>query len=827
MFEHFTDRAIKAIMLAQEEARRLGHNLVGTEQILLGLIEEGTGVAAIVLSDLGITLENARVEVEKIIGRGSRPLPAELPFTPKVKLIFEQSFKEARQLGHNYIGTEHLLLAITQGKESVAARVLENLNVDLPTVRNAVIRALGEVAATPTAFKQGSSFMGSAEGKKATLEEFGTNLTKLAAEGKLDPVVGRAKEIERVIQILGRRTKNNPVLLGEPGVGKTALAEGLAQRIVDKNIPDLLEDKQVITLDMGLLVAGTRYRGDFEERLKQVMEEVRQSGNIILMIDEIHTLVGAGSIEGGMDAANILKPALARGEMQCLGATTLDEYRKHIERDAALERRFQPVMVGEPSVEDTIEILHGLRDTYEQYHKVTISDDALEAAAKLSDRYIQDRFLPDKAIDLIDEAGSRVHLRNSGPSPEAKSLKRELRQITKEKEEAVADQDFDKAGELRDRELELETKLKTLTANKQEQNDALTLVVDEEDIAHIVASWTGVPVTKLTESESELLIHLEDTLHQRLIGQDEAVSAVSRAIRRARVGLKNPNRPIASFIFSGPTGVGKTELAKSLASYFFGSEEAMIRLDMSEFMERHTVSKLIGSPPGYVGHDEGGQLTEAVRRKPYTVVLFDEIEKAHPDVFNLLLQLLDDGRLTDAQGRTVDFKNTLLIMTSNIGSKVIEKGGSGLGFEYSDNEAESRYNRIRDKVNEDLKQYFRPEFLNRLDEIIVFRQLTRNEVKQIADIMLREISMRLMEKGITLKVTERFKDHLVKEGYDPSYGARPLRRAIMHLLEDSLAEAMLSGQVNDGDTTVIDVDDDGQVKVLQGKQQELLLQAVG
>ncbi len=827
MFEHFTDRAIKAIMLAQEEARRLGHNLVGTEQILLGLIEEGTGVAAIVLSDLGITLENARVEVEKIIGRGSRPLPAELPFTPKVKLIFEQSFKEARQLGHNYIGTEHLLLAITQGKESVAARVLENLNVDLPTVRNAVIRALGEVAATPTAFKQGSSFMGSAEGKKATLEEFGTNLTKLAAEGKLDPVVGRAKEIERVIQILGRRTKNNPVLLGEPGVGKTALAEGLAQRIVDKNIPDLLEDKQVITLDMGLLVAGTRYRGDFEERLKQVMEEVRQSGNIILVIDEIHTLVGAGSIEGGMDAANILKPALARGEMQCLGATTLDEYRKHIERDAALERRFQPVMVGEPSVEDTIEILHGLRDTYEQYHKVTISDDALEAAAKLSDRYIQDRFLPDKAIDLIDEAGSRVHLRNSGPSPEAKSLKRELRQVTKEKEEAVADQDFDKAGELRDRELELESKLKALTANKQEQNDAIIPIVDEEDIAQIVASWTGVPVTKLTESESELLIHLEDTLHQRLIGQDEAVSAVSRAIRRARVGLKNPNRPIASFIFSGPTGVGKTELAKSLASYFFGSEEAMIRLDMSEFMERHTVSKLIGSPPGYVGHDEGGQLTEAVRRKPYTVVLFDEIEKAHPDVFNLLLQLLDDGRLTDAQGRTVDFKNTLLIMTSNIGSKVIEKGGSGLGFEYSDNEAESRYNRIRDKVNEDLKQYFRPEFLNRLDEIIVFRQLTRNEVKQIADIMLREISMRLMEKGITLKVTERFKDHLVKEGYDPSYGARPLRRAIMHLLEDSLAEAMLSGQVNDGDTTVVDVDDDGQVKVLQGKQQELLLQAVG
>jgi ATP-dependent Clp protease ATP-binding subunit ClpC len=691
MFEHFTDRAVKAIMLAQEEARRLGHNLVGTEQILLGLIGEATGVAAIVLVDMGITLETARIEVEKIIGRGSRLVPTELPFTPKAKRIFEQSFKEARQLGHNYIGTEHLLLAITQDKEGVAAKVMENLDVDLSDVRTAVMRALGEVAAAATAVKQGSPFIMGEQGKKATLEEFGTNLTRLAAEGKLDPVVGREKEIERVVQILGRRSKNNPILLGEPGVGKTAIAEGLAQRIVNKNIPDILEDKQVISLDMGSLVAGTRYRGDFEERIKQVMDEVRQSGNIILFIDEIHTVVGAGAISGGLDAANILKPALARGEMQCLGATTLDEYRQHIERDAALERRFQPVTVGEPSIEEAIQILYGLRDAYEQYHKVKISDSALDAAAKLSDRYISDRYLPDKAIDLIDEAGSRVHLRNSQVSPEAKTLKRELRQVTNDKNEAVKAQDFDKAGQLRDRELEIEAQLKALTANTEEHSSSITPIVDEEDIAQIVASWTGVPVNKLTETESELLLHLEDTLHQRVIGQDEAVTAVGRAIRRARVGLKNPKRPIASFIFSGPTGVGKTELAKALASYFFGSEESMIRLDMSEFMESHTVSKLIGSPPGYVGYDEGGQLTEAVRRKPYTVVLFDEIEKAHPDVFNLLLQLLDDGHLTDAQGRTVDFKNTLIIMTSNIGSKVIEKGGGGIGFEVSDNREDARY----------------------------------------------------------------------------------------------------------------------------------------
>ncbi len=824
MFEHFTERAIKSVMLAQEEARRLGHNLVGTEQILLGLIGEGTGVAAIVLDDLGITLDKARIEVENVIGRQNRLVPAELPFTPKAKRIFEQSYKEAHQLGHNYIGTEHLLLAITQDKEGVAAKVMENLGVDAGNVRTAVMRSLGEVAAAATTVKQGSTFMTGEQGKKATLDEFGTDLTRLAAEGKLDPVVGRAKEIERVVQILGRRSKNNPILLGEPGVGKTAIAEGLAQRIVNKNVPDTLADKQVISLDMGSLLAGTRYRGDFEERLKQIMEEVRTSGNVILFIDEIHTVIGAGAVSGGMDAANLLKPALARGQMQCLGATTLNEFRQHIERDAALERRFQPVMVGEPTVADTIEILHGLRDAYEQYHKVKISGEALVAAAKLSDRYISDRYLPDKAIDLIDEAGSRVHLANSQASPVSKELKQELRQVTKDKNEAVKAQDFDQAGQFRDRELEIEAQLQALIANKDEPNNSLTPIVDEEDIAQIVASWTGVPVNKLTESESELLLHLEDTLHQRLIGQDEAVTAVSKAIRRARVGLKNPNRPIASFIFSGPTGVGKTELAKALAAYFFGSEEAMIRLDMSEFMESHTVSKLIGSPPGYVGYDEGGQLTEAVRRKPYSVLLFDEVEKAHPDVFNTLLQLLDDGRLTDAQGRTVDFKNTLIIMTSNIGSKVIEKGGGGIGFEVSDNVADSRYDRIRGKVNDDLKQYFRPEFLNRLDEIIVFRQLTKDEVKLIAEIMLREVSVRLLEQGITLEVTERFKDRLVQDGYDPSYGARPLRRVIMRLLEDSLAEAMLSGQVGDGDKAIVDVDDNGQVKVLP---QKLTLQSVG
>ena len=826
MFERFTEKAIKVIMLAQEEARRLGHNFVGTEQILLGLIGEGTGVAAKVLKSMGVNLKDARIEVEKIIGRGSGFVAVEIPFTPRAKRVLELSLEEARQLGHNYIGTEHLLLGLIREGEGVAARVLENLGVDLAKVRTQVIRMLGETAEV-TAGGGGSGAKGST--KTPTLDEFGNNLTQLATESKLDPVVGRHNEIDRVIQILGRRTKNNPVLIGEPGVGKTAIAEGLAQRIQQGDIPDILEDKRVLTLDIGLLVAGTKYRGEFEERLKKIMEEIKSAGNVILVIDEVHTLIGAGAAEGAIDAANILKPALARGELQCIGATTLDEYRKHIERDAALERRFQPVNVGEPSIDDTIEILRGLRERYEQHHRLKITDEALVAAATLGDRYISDRFLPDKAIDLIDEAGSRVRLMNSKLPPEAKEVDKELRTVQKDKEDAVRDQDFAKAGELREKEVELREKIRALMQTSRSSSEEAssdesavttpavvdtTPMVSEEDIAHIVASWTGVPVQKLTESESVKLLNMEETLHQRLIGQDEAVKAVSKAIRRARVGLKNPNRPIASFIFSGPTGVGKTELTKALATYFFGSEEAMIRLDMSEFMERHTVSKLIGSPPGYVGFNEGGQLTEAVRRRPYTVVLFDEIEKAHPDVFNLLLQLLEDGRLTDSKGRTVDFKNTLVIMTSNIGSKVIEKGGGGLGFEFSGESAEdSQYTRIRSLVNEELKQYFRPEFLNRLDEIIVFRQLNREEVKEIAEIMLKEVFGRMGEKGITLTVSDAFKERLVEEGYNPAYGARPLRRAVMRLLEDSLAEEVLTGRIKDGDHAEVDVDENKKVVV--------------
>jgi ATP-dependent Clp protease ATP-binding subunit ClpC len=810
MFERFTEQSIKVIMLAQEEARRLGHNFVGTEQILLGLIGEGTGIAAKVLQEYGVSLKDTRNEVEKIIGRGSGFTPTEIPFTPRVKRLLEISLEEARKLDHNYIGTEHLLLGLLQDSEGVAAKVLDNLGVDRSKVRTQIIRSLGEVATV----SPGGATPG---GKQAvTLEEFGTDLTRLATEGKLDPTVGRAREIERMIQILGRRTKNNPVLIGEPGVGKTALAEGLAQRIVNKDVPDNLENKQVISLNISSLIAGTRFRGEFEERLKKIIEEVRSNGNIILVIDEIHTLVGAGAVEGSMDAANMLKPALARGELQCIGATTLDEYRKHIERDAALERRFQPVKVGEPTVEETIEILYGLRSAYEQHHKLIISDEALAAAAQLSDRYISDRFLPDKAIDLIDEAGSRVRVQHSMISPAVKELRREISKVTQQKEEAVRKQDFEQASELRDRELEIKAEIEETTTEKQQEKTKSTPIVTEEDIAHIVASWTGVPVSKLTESESEKLLHIEDTLHQRLIGQEDAVKAVSRALRRARVGLKNPNRPIASFIFSGPTGVGKTELTKALAAYFFGSESAMIRVDMSEYMERHTVSKLIGSPPGFVGYDEGGQLTEAVRRRPYTVILFDEIEKAHPDVFNILLQVLEDGRLTDAKGRVVDFKNTLIIMTSNIGSKVIEKGGGGLGFEFAEDKEEAQYNRIRNLVNEELKQYFRPEFLNRLDEIIVFRQLNKDEVKEIAEIMLREVFGRLGERNMTLAVSDRFKERLVKEGFDPSYGARPLRRAIMRLLEDVLAEALLAAKIQDGDNVYVDLDENGEVTVAPG-----------
>jgi ATP-dependent Clp protease ATP-binding subunit ClpC len=820
MFERFTEKAIKVIMLAQEEARRLGHNFVGTEQILLGLIGEGTGIAAQVLKSMNVNLKDARIEVEKIIGRGSGFVAVEIPFTPRAKRVLELSLEEARQLGHNYIGTEHLLMGLVREGEGVAARVLENLAVDISSIRAEVIQMLGDNA---EANANGNNNI-QTRSKTPTLEEFGSNLTDLAIEGILDPVVGRQKEIERVIQILGRRTKNNPVLIGEPGVGKTAIAEGLAQRIANRDIPSILEDKLVITLDVGLLVAGTKYRGEFEERLKRIMDEIKSADNVILVIDEVHTLIGAGAAEGAIDAANLLKPALARGDLQCIGATTLEEYRKHIEKDAALERRFQPVMVGEPSVEETIEILFGLRDRYEKHHQLKMSDGALAAAAKYAHQYISDRFLPDKAIDLIDEAGSRVRLLNSQLPPAARELDKELRTVLKSKDEAIRAQKYEKAEQYRTREMEIKAQIAAIAQSKKNEPD-LNIedpVVTEEDIAEIVAFWTGIPVTKLTKSESEKLLHMEETLHGRIVGQDEAVVAVSRAIRRARVGLKNPGRPIASFIFSGPTGVGKTELTKALASYFFGAEEAMVRLDMSEYMERHTVSKLIGSPPGYVGYSEGGYLTEAVRKRPYTVILFDEIEKAHPDIFNLLLQILEDGRLTDAKGRTIDFKNTLLIMTSNIGSKVIEKGGGSLGFDLGESQIESQYNRIRTLVNEELKQYFRPEFLNRLDEIIVFRQLTKDEVREIADMMLKEVFERIKQQEIQLDVTERFKNRLVDEGYNPSYGARPLRRAVMRLLEDSLAEEVLSGKIKAGDSAVVDVTDDGEVVVLLGQKLELL-----
>jgi len=813
MFERFTEKAIKVIMLAQEEARRLGHNFVGTEQILLGLIGENTGAGSKVLKSMGVNLKDARIEVENFIGRGSGFVAVEIPFTPRAKRVLELSLEEARQLGHNYIGTEHLLLGLIKEGEGVATRVLENLNVDLSKVRSQIIRSLGENTEVTSGNNANRS-------KTPTLEEFGTDLTQKAADGKLDPVVGRAKEIERVIQILGRRTKNNPVLIGEPGVGKTAIAEGLAQRIINRDIPDTLEDKKIVALDIGLLIAGTKYRGEFEERLKKIMDEIRTVNNTILIIDEVHTLIGAGAAEGAIDAANILKPALSRGELQCIGATTLEEYRKHIEKDAALERRFQPVVVDEPSVEETIEILYGLRERYEKHHKLVISDDALAAAAKFADQYIADRFLPDKAIDLIDEAGSRVRLMNSQLPTAAKELDGELKDILRSKDEAVRGQDFEKAGQLREREMEIKAQIQAIAQSKKGGGQKInqTPTVTEEDIANIVAAWTSIPVNKLTKSESDKLLQMEETLHGRIIGQDEAVVAVSRAIRRARVGLKSPNRPIASFIFSGPTGVGKTELTKALATYFFGSEDAMVRLDMSEYMERHTVSKLIGSPPGYVGYNEGGQLTEAVRRRPYTVVLFDEIEKAHPDVFNLMLQIFEDGRLTDSKGRTIDFKNTLLILTSNVGSKVIEKGGGGLGFELSEDQSGSHYNRIKSLVNEELKQYFRPEFLNRLDEIIVFRQLTKDEVAQIAEIMLKEVFERISLKGIQLEVTDRFKTRLIDEGYNPSYGARPLRRAVMRLLEDSLAERVLSEEIKAGDTAVVDVGADNKIKVLLGEK---------
>jgi ATP-dependent Clp protease ATP-binding subunit ClpC len=798
-----------------------------TRQIMLGLIGEGTGIAAKVLKSMGISLKEARIEVEKIIGRGSGFVAVEIPFTPRAKRVLELALEEARQLGHNYIGTEHLLLGLLREGEGVAARVLENLDADPAKIRSQVIRMVGETQEAVGAGAGGGQ--GAQSGSKTpTLEEFGSDLTKKAEEGKLDPCIGRANEIVRVTQILGRRTKNNPCLIGEPGVGKSAIAEGLAQKIAANDVPDTLDSKRMMTLDMGLLVAGTKYRGEFEERLKKLMDEVKSDENIILFIDEVHTLIGAGAAEGAIDAANILKPALARGELQCIGATTIDEYRKHIEKDPALERRFQPVQVPEPSVDETIQILRGLRERYELHHKLKYDDDALIAAAKFSSQYISDRFLPDKAIDLIDEAGSRVRLQHAALPEEAKELDKELKALMKEKDTAIRSQDFEAAGGLRDREVELRAQIKQITERKQEENkakaesgDASGPTVVEQDIADIVASWTGIPVDKVSSDEGTRLMDMEETLHKRLVGQEEAVVACARAIRRARTGLKNPNRPVASFIFSGPTGVGKSELAKSLSAFYFGSEEAMVRLDMSEFMERHTVSKLIGSPPGYVGYSEGGQLTEAVRRRPYTLVLFDEIEKAHPDVFNMMLQILEDGRLTDSKGRVIDFKNTLIIMTSNVGASAIEKGGGGLGFQLDDNAEDQSYNRIKSLVMEDLKNYFRPEFLNRLDEIIVFRQLNKQEVREIAYIMLENVFKRLKEKEIVLECTERFKDRLVDEGFSPAYGARPLRRAIMRLLEDNLSEKMLTGEISEGSSCIMDVNAEGEITVLTGDGREL------
>lgn len=807
MFERFTEKAIKVIMLAQEEARRLGHNFVGTEQILLGLIGEGTGIAAKTLKSMGVNLKDARVEVEKIIGRGSGFVAVEIPFTPRAKRVLELSWDEARQLGHNYIGTEHLLLGLIREGEGVAARVLENLGVDLTKVRSHVIRLLGETGASTTGSSTATS---TGRSKTPTLDEFGLNLTQAAAEGRLDPVVGREKEIERVIQILGRRTKNNPVLIGEPGVGKTAIAEGLSIRIANNDIPDILAERKIVMLDIGLLVAGTKYRGEFEERLKKIMDEIRQAGNVMLVIDELHTLIGAGAAEGAIDAANILKPALARGELQCIGATTMDEYRKHIERDAALERRFQPVIIDPPSVDETIEILRGLRPKYEEHHKLQIGDDAVEAAAKLSDRYITDRYLPDKAIDLVDEASSRVRLRASSLPPEGKEVERELRKVRRDKELAIRNQEFENAAKLREQETKLSEKIREIQAAWKAKQESEKPVVTGEEVAHVVSSWTGIPLLKLTEAESEKLLHMSDVLHQRVIGQNEAVDAVCKAIRRARVGLKNPARPIGSFIFSGPTGVGKTELAKALAGYFFGSEESLIRIDMSEFMEHHTTSKLIGSPPGYVGYQEGGQLTEQVRRKPYSVCLFDEIEKAHPDVFNVLLQILDDGRLSDSKGRTVDFKNTIIIMTSNVGAQFIDKTALTLGFQVhnADAEHENRYKEIKNKVMDSMKKTFRPEFLNRIDEIIVFQQLTKEEIRRIVDLMSADLQSRIKSQGMELVVTDECKDFIAKEGYNPAYGARPLRRAIQKYLEDALAEQVLMSRFKEGDTILARLDGD-------------------
>ena len=806
MFERFTDRARRVVVLAQEEARMLNHNYIGTEHILLGLIHEGEGVAAKALESMSISLQGVRDQVQEIIGKGQTAPAGHIPFTPRAKKVLELSLREALQLGHNYIGTEHILLGLIREGEGVAAQVLQKLGADLNRVRQQVIQLLsgyaggeGGGSGEKAGAGVGRSTGGGEKGEGSTvLDQFGRNLTQAARDGELDPVIGRFREIERVMQVLSRRTKNNPVLIGEPGVGKTAIVEGLAQRIVSGEVPETLRDKHLYTLDLGALVAGSRYRGDFEERLKKVLKEITTRGDIILFIDEIHTLVGAGAAEGAIDAASILKPMLARGELQTVGATTLDEYRKHLEKDAALERRFQPVKVEEPSLEHTIEILKGLRDRYEAHHRVTITDDALVAAGELADRYISDRFLPDKAIDLIDEAGSRLRIRSMTTPPDLASLDQEIEEARKAKEEAIDDQDFEKAAALRDEEKKLLERRQNRESEWRNEGMDKVLTVDEEVIAEVLASWTGIPVFKLTQEETEKLLKMEEELHKRVIGQEQSIVAVSKAIRRTRAGLKDPKRPSGSFIFLGPSGVGKTELAKTLAEYLFGDEDSLIHLDMSEYMEKHTVSRLIGSPPGYVGYDEGGQLTEQVRRKPFSVVLFDEVEKAHPDVFNTLLQILEDGRLTDAQGRSVDFKNTILIMTSNLGTRNLT--APAVGFVKADDD--SMYEKMKRQVDDELKKHFRPEFLNRIDDVIVFHPLTKEEVKTIVDLMMKRVKTQLKVKDLDLELTDELKGWLAEKGYDPQMGARPLRRTIQRELEDKLSERILQGEFEPGQLIV-------------------------
>ncbi len=814
MFERFTDRARRVLVLAQEEARLLNHSFIGTEHILLGLIHEGEGLAAKALESLGISLEAVREKVEETIGPAGSAPTGSPPFTPRAKKVLELSLREALQLGHNYIGTEHMLLGLVREGEGVAAQVLQSLGADLPRVRQQVIQLLSGYQGREGQGQQSSSSSSEqAPSGSPVLDQFGRNLTQLAREHKLDPVIGRDREIERLMQVLSRRTKNNPVLIGEPGVGKTAIVEGLSQQIVANDVPDTLKGKQLYTLDLGALVAGSRYRGDFEERLKKVLKEIRTRGDTILFIDELHTLVGAGAAEGAIDAASILKPMLARGELQTIGATTLDEYRKHLEKDAALERRFQPIKVEEPSLAHTIEILKGLRDRYEQHHQVTITDQALVAAANLADRYISDRFLPDKAIDLIDEAGSRLRIRRMSTPPEYKQIEEDLSRIRLERDAALERQNFEQAKKLADQE---QTKLDRKHALEAEwRSEGLDLfdVVDEDVIAEVLANWTGIPVYKLTEEETAKLLRMEDELHKRIVGQEDAIKALSRAIRRTRAGLKDPKRPSGSFIFLGPTGVGKTELAKALAEFLFGDESSLIQLDMSEYMEKHTVSRLVGSPPGYVGYEEGGQLTEAVRRKPFSVVLFDEIEKAHPDVFNALLQILEDGRLTDAQGRTVDFKNTVLIMTSNLGTADLRK--ANLGFSRADDAV--THERMKEKVHEALKAHFRPEFLNRIDEVIVFHELQLSEVTEIVDLMIRRISDQLEGQGIGIELTRDAKEFVARKGYEPTLGARPLRRALQQLIEDPLSEKILWKEFRVGETIIVDVEGDEIVfRAMQG-----------